>query len=159
MTAQIQDSLNIEGLPSMIGCDMVIEPHPRIIKLGYEAASASYPGAFSTNCHRDFLASWTIKDSKLYLIDVIGIYNLIGEKLLFAEWYSGTIRAGAGQFFCGPKFGYDFRCEREFEIEVVNGVVIKTKERKYDESGRQTNVETDVPPPYEGELPSWIKSR
>jgi len=143
----------------MIKCDMVIEPHPRIIRLDEAAASASCPGAFSTSCHRDFLASWAIKDGKLYLIDVIGIYNLIGEELLFAEWYNGTIRAGAGKFFRGSRFGYDFRCEREFEIGVKDGVVIEMQERKYDESGRQTNVETDALPPYEGELPSWIRSR
>jgi len=143
----------------MVGCDMVIELHPRIIRLDEMAVSASYPGTYSTNCHRDFLASWAIKEGRLYLIDVIGIYNLIGEELLFAEWYRGTIRAGAGKFFRGSGFGYDFRCEREFAIDVNDGVVINMKERMYEESGRQTNVEADALQPYEGEIPSWIRSR
>lgn len=73
-----------------------------------EAASASYPGAFSTNCHHDFLANWAIEGGILYLIDVICIYNLIGEELLFAEWYSGTIQAGAGKCFQSPRLDYDF---------------------------------------------------
>lgn len=158
MTVQIQDSLNLEGEPVSLACDMKISEHPRILKLNDEEAIESCAWVFSTSCHRDFMASWEIKDGKLYLVDVIGTYNLIGEELLFADWYSGTVRVQAGNFIRRPSFGYT-QCEREFEIEVKDGVVIKTKERKYDESGRQTNVEADAPPPYEGELPSWIRSR
>ncbi|MDO8312890.1 MAG: hypothetical protein Q7T25_13220 [Sideroxyarcus sp.] len=138
---------------------MEIAEHPRIRRLNEEEASASYPGAFSTACHRSFLASWAIKDGKLYLIDVIGIYNLIGDELLFADWYSGTLEVQAGKMIRHPRVGYDSRHEREFEIEVKNGVVIKTKGKIYDESGRLTNPSPDDPPPYQGELPSWVRKR
>lgn len=141
MTVQIQDSLNLDGEPVSLASDMEISEHPRIRKLNEEAASASYSGAFSTACHRNFLASWAIKDGKLYLVDVIGIYNLIGEELLFADWYSGTLEAQAGKLIRRPGIGCDSRYEREFEIEVKDGVVIRQWEVLADLS-----VPSDVPP-------------
>jgi len=56
MTVQIPDSLDIEGMPAMIRCDMFIELCPRIVRLDDEAASASYPGntpkVLESNCFR-----------------------------------------------------------------------------------------------------------
>lgn len=159
MTVQIQDSLNLNGEPARLACDMEISQHPRIRKLSCEEAGESCEWAFSTNCRRNFLASWAIKDGRLYLIDVIGIYNLIGEELLFAEWYSGTLRVQAGKMIRRPFIGYSSICEREFEIEVKDGVVTNTLERRYDEAGCATQPAADNPPPYTGEPPPWLRNR
>jgi hypothetical protein len=132
MTVQVQDSLNLDGELVWIAGDMVIVPHPRIRKLNDEEAIESCEWTFSTACHRGFLANWEIKDGKLYLIDVIGIFNLIGEELLFAEWYSGRLCVQAGAIIKRPSFGYDSGRERDIEIEVKDGMVIRRHEAKCD---------------------------
>jgi hypothetical protein len=157
MTVQITDSLDIEGMHAMVACDMFIEPHPRIVRLSDEAAEESCAGALSTACHREFWASWAIKVGKLYLVDVIGRFVLVGEELLFAEWYSGTICAGAGKMLRRPTIGYGL-CEREFEIEVQNGIVLQQREWRFDSSGNVIQATPDAPP-YVGELPSWIRKK
>lgn len=132
MTVQIYDSLNLEGTHTSIACDMGIAEHRRIRKLNVEEAGASYPGVFSTPCRRNFLASWAIKDGRLYLIDIIGIYSLIGEELLYADWYSGTLCIPAGEMIRRPHIGYSGIYERELYIEVMGGIVIRQSEKRHD---------------------------
>lgn len=145
MTVQIQDYLEFEGAETWIVCDMVIGAHPRIRKLTDEEAMASgWP--FSTACHRNFLASWVIKDGKLYLMGIVGVYQLEGEALLFADWYSGKLHAQAGERLKRPTFGYDSRCERDIEIEVKDGVVIRQCETRYDPLKPRFDDWEDVPP-------------
>lgn len=146
MTVQIQDSLNLEGEPAQLACDMEITQHPRIRNLSDEEASELCAWAFSTNCHRNFLASWAIKDGKLYLVDIVGVYELIGDEPLFAGWYSGTLRAQAGKMIRRPSIGYSSICEREFEIEVKGGVVIRQWEEQYDLSKLSVEPGPDAPP-------------
>lgn len=161
MTVQVQDSLSLDREAAWIAWDMVIVPHPSIWKLTGDEATESCGWTLNTACHRHFLASWEIKDDRLYLLDVIGGYRLVGEEPLFAEWYSGTLRAGAGEVLRSPRFGYDSLYEREFEIEIENGMVLKTQMRTHDGVGRKTktNADTDVLPPCYGEVPGWIRER
>lgn len=145
MTVQIQDYLEFAGEAAWIVCDMVIGDHPRIRKLNDKEAMAS--GWIVTSaCHRNFLASWVIKDGKLYLMGIAGVYQLEGEALLFADWYSGKLHAQAGKMLKRPTFGYDSRRERDIEIEVNAGVVIRQCETPYDPLKPTFDDGMDVPP-------------
>ncbi len=155
---QITDGLDIEGMHAMVACDMFIDPHSKIVRLSDDEAEESCPGALSTACHREFWASWAIKGGKLYLVDVIGRFVMVGEELLFAEWYSGTIQAGVGKMLRRPTIGYG-SCERLIEIEVKDGIVLHQREWRFDLSGNVIQAPPDAPPPYVGELPSWIRKK
>ncbi len=153
MTMQLADNLDIDGMHGAVCCDMFIESHPRIVRLSDEAAEESCPGALSTACHREFWANWSIKDGKLYLVDVIGRFVLVGEELLFAEWYSGLMHVGVGKRFGRPGIGYGL-FERMLDIEVKNGIVLQQREWRFDSTGNVIQEPTDAPPHYEGDLPA-----
>lgn len=145
MTVQIQDSLSLEGTPASLACDMEIAEHPRIRKLSDEEAFESCGWAFSTNCHRHFLASWAILDGRLHLIGVEGIYELIGDEPLFAGWYCGTLCVPTGKKVRRPAFGYSSTHERELYIEVKDGLVIRQWEERNDFSKLIADPGADVP--------------
>jgi len=149
MTVQIQDSLSLEGTPASLACDMEIAEHPRIRRLSDEEAAESSGWVFSTNCHRNFLASWAILDGKLHLIRVEGIYELIGDGSLFADWYSGTLLVPTGKIVRRPAIGYSSTHERELCIEVKNGVVIRQWEERNDFSRRIADP---------GDVPSFLRN-
>jgi len=59
--------------------------HPRIW--------ASHDGRLSTACWRGYIATWEIKDGRLYLVELSDrhTYRLEGDEPLFAEWFSGAL--------------------------------------------------------------------
>ncbi len=103
----------------------LVPVHERIVEAEY---TEDNPDISSTACWRRYIASWEIKDNKLYLLNIKGRYKLLGEDPLFADWVNGTI-----YFFYGQKeyvFPIDISVviyEKELQLILENGVLIEIK--------------------------------
>lgn len=69
--------------------------HERIIKLDNEEARLNIDNnamVFSTACWRRFISHFKIdEDNKIYLLKIEGIFKLLGDEPLFANWANGNI--------------------------------------------------------------------
>lgn len=129
MTAQVHERLILDGKELSLACEPTIPEHPRIINISGEEASASNPLVFSTACWRNYIGSWEIKDGRLYLTSIVGIYKLIGDSPISAEWYTGTLRVPTGSMREYVHMGYGSTYERELYIDVRNGDVVGQHEQ------------------------------
>lgn len=97
------------------------------------------------NCKRGYVASWEIKNDRLFLNEIDGNFekrslffgnrparftlrNLFpkhSHKLVKAIWFSGKLRAPQGQMTQYEQKGYDSRFEKEVIITIENGDILK----------------------------------
>lgn len=93
MTAQISDRLIFEGIEMpLMSIVRLPEAHPRINQKSIEQAMDEFFWAGSSACWRNYMATWKVRDSSLYLIDLQGIYRLTPGPVVLATWYSGILR-------------------------------------------------------------------
>lgn len=137
MTEQIRDQLNLGG-ETLSLCDYPPFPdqHPRIkIIFPWEPAfRESY--ANSTACIRGYYAMWEIKDDRLWLRELVGSRNLVGEETLFADWLTRIIRARV-LTYPYVENGHAYLYAEELTIQIRRGIVVDTKlEAKLEDRGR-----------------------
>lgn len=96
----------------------------------------------STALWRGYMATWEIKNERLYLVCLDGeIYEQGPASIatifpdypdrVFAHWYSGTLSAPQGELLKSDgMFGFDDIYERDFHFEVERGVVVEIRVRK-----------------------------
>lgn len=127
MTAQVHENLILNGEEtSMAFCPPLPEGDSRIIELkGDEIERDSI--IFSTACWRGYIGTWEIKDGKFYLVGITGRYKLIGDKPVFADWFTGVLRVPQGEMLQYVHMGYGSVFELEVHIKIENGVVTKSK--------------------------------
>lgn len=123
MTTQIDDSVVIDG-GDAVSCSgpVILESHPRIYKL---SENEDNPLSGFSACWRAFIVEWEIKNNKLYLSKLIGKYQVLGEGAIFADWFTGTLRATKGEILVyGPNNTWNIY---EFNIKIIieQGVIIE----------------------------------
>jgi len=106
----------------------------------------------STALSRNYIGSWEIVDDRLYLIGIAGEANekeISLEALfpgrsgrVFADWFTGTIRAPHGRLLKYVHGGYASLYERDLLLEVDKGVV---RERRVRENGTAPLTEERKP--------------
>ena len=80
----------------------------------------------STACYRGYVATWEIKDEKLYLTDLSSSnYEFIQSPPFLADWFNGQIKFGTGNKKLSSSWVsvYDYKFEIHLTIE--NGLVIE----------------------------------
>tara|TARA_B100000767_G_C19666471_1_gene493325 strand:- start:135 stop:524 length:390 start_codon:yes stop_codon:yes gene_type:complete len=80
----------------------------------------------STACYRGYVATWEIKDDKLYLTDLSSSnYEFIHSPPFLADWFNGQIKFGTGNKKLSSSWVsvYDYKFEIHLTIE--NGLVIE----------------------------------
>ena len=133
-TAQTPEILVYEGkTENMFSEPRIPVDNPRVRAIPQEeferkAKDGTFPGIVSsTACWRQYIGSWEIKDDRLFLTNVIGMFELSGEEPLFADWYSGVLRVPRGEILKNVHMGYDTVYEEFLHIRVENGLVAGTK--------------------------------
>jgi len=129
MTDQISDKLIYEGKEVPVETSLPLvswfspeipESDPRIVesKEGYLHSSA---------CIRGYVATWEIKDNKLFLVKLSGKYRLIHDESIFADWVSDKFIVPKGKLIKGLiKESDSFtNFEEELHIIIEKGVVTK----------------------------------
>ena len=116
MTAQIHETLILDGKKkSMAFCPPLPEDHPRIIRKEVQS--------WSTDNWRGYRGSWEIKDGRFYLTSLTGNHKLTGDKPLFADWFTGTLRIPGGELLEYVHMGFGSVFEQELHIHIRAGEV------------------------------------
>jgi hypothetical protein len=104
----------------------------------------------STACRRGYIATWELRDGKLYLIDIKGRLGLTGDSPIFANWVTDTLIIPRGDLLEHFHAGFGGTWEKEQRIKVVEGLVesemlvdmrsaLKAHNRNKTEDGRWYN--------------------
>ena len=128
MTAQIHENLIYEGEETtMMSCPPLPVDHPLVVQTDPPGTFAK-PGVpsvvFSTACWRGYLGTWEVRGGRLYLVSVIGRYEMLGDEPLFAEWVSGVLIIPRGELLKYVHMGFESVYERELRLTVEAGVVV-----------------------------------
>lgn len=150
MTAQIHERLILDGDLLSLTCTPPIPKHPRIIHLDEKEVNTKecYSLAFTTACWRQYIGTWEIKEERLYLRDIEGIYQLTGDEPLLAEEYSGTLQVPMGSMLKYVHMGFHSVYERTRFIEIEKGQVVAQWEESH--SSEKGNILEKHPSQKEG---------
>jgi len=129
MTAQKRDSILYKGRQYSLATEP-LRPY-------LEAMNISYPGT-STGNYRGYIASWEVRDEKLYLIELMipGFKPEMdreedlfpGEERTFAEWYTGKLRIPHGELLEYVHHVYASLYEKELFLRFLHGKLIGESE-------------------------------
>ena len=89
-----------------------------------------------TSRRRGYVATWEIKDGKVYILSIDGIFKnqepITIQKIfpgktppVFVRWFSGELRVGSGKVVRPGHMGYDEIYQREEKIVIKDGRVIE----------------------------------
>lgn len=142
MTGQVHEKLILDGnevsmafcpeLPTASG--LVIETPA--ITLRQQLDSKAWPSIIhSTACWRRYIGKWEIRDGKLYLIDVIGRFQMATATPAFADWVTAVLRVPQGEVIQYIHMGFASVSEAELHIKVEKGLVIE--QRRIDNSTKK----------------------
>ena len=80
----------------------------------------------STACYRGYVATWEIKEDKLYLTDLSSSnYEFIQSPPFLADWFNGQIKFGTGNKKLSSSWVSVYDYEFEIHLTIVNGLVIE----------------------------------
>lgn len=129
MTDQVKEKLMYEGVEfSMEQCPSFPENDPRIKQLNHHEINDPEGFIFSTACWRRYISTWEIKDNKFYLVDIIGIYKLIDDLPILADWFSGVIKVPGGDLLSlNVQMGFKLEYEKELHLKIDRGKVVESK--------------------------------
>jgi len=131
MTAQVHEMLILDGERCSMNCTPAIPPnHPRIRRLAHDEVDADDPRndmVFSTACWREDIGTWEVRDERLYLNDIAGIYQIAGQGPVFADWVSETLSVPRGKMLQYVHMGFGTMYEGLLLIEVKEGVVVSRR--------------------------------
>ena len=132
MTAQASDSFTYNNKRS----GMDTEPLRDYLK------ELDLPHRFvarTTFCWRGYFAEWAVDNNKLFLVGFKGWildnlevdmdYIFPGEDVVFAHWYTGTIRTRLGEMVAYIHGGYDSTYEGYVALKFENGILISATEK------------------------------
>jgi hypothetical protein len=136
MTAQIPERLILDGLESsMAFCPPLPVGHPRLVQAepGAQPAPGDSAVLHSTACWRQYQGTWEIKDGRLFLVSLRGLYHLDGPEPLPADWFTGVLRIPRGEMLHYVHMGFGSVFEQELHIKIEQGRV--TNSRTVDNRG------------------------
>ena len=116
MTRQALDHIVYEGIKfSLLEAPQLPTDDPRLLPFPEEV--------FSTACWRGYVAEWAVRNRRLYLAGITGVFRLADGVPIAADWYSGVLAMAPD----GPDL-----YSRVFLAKVVDGVVVQSwSERDY----------------------------
>jgi hypothetical protein len=128
VTAQVPEQLILDGVRTwMAFCPPLPQGHPRIVEPADDdrnGGSDDVAVTRSTACWRRYVGTWEIRQGRLYLIRLVGQYELAGVGPLFADWFTGVLRIPRGEVLLYVHMGFGSLHEEELHIRIEAGVVV-----------------------------------
>jgi hypothetical protein len=126
MTAQVDEILIFdENRTSITFHPPLPNSHPGIMKVDEKDIKGDISVIGSTACWRGYIGTWEIKNEKLYLINILGYYQMIDNHPIFADWVSGLIRVPQGKLMYCDRSGHKVY-EQEVHLRIEQGKVIES---------------------------------
>jgi hypothetical protein len=130
MTAQVCEKLIFNGeiIPMTFYLPLPEQNH-RVMKLNDQDINIGNdnPLTFSTSCWRLYIGTWEIKDGQLYLVDIFGVYKMLGKAPIPAHWFSGVIRIPQGKFLDHIHMDFGSVHQQEIHVKIKKGKVIQSR--------------------------------
>lgn len=144
MTAQMPDMIVIEG----VGHALFSEP----LEAYYQPERRPHFVPLNTANWRGYVASWEVRDGRLYLtkvagricavamtwncpqdqqreVELVDLFPVKAAEPVFAEWFSGTLRVPVGERLQYRHMGYESIYEFDLILSVEKGKVVSTSTR------------------------------
>jgi hypothetical protein len=127
MTQQFDEGIIIDGGQTTIS-DRPLDSY-------FEGKPWPFDPLASTALRRGYKGNWTLRDEKLYLVELEGylpdggrmmLWDLFpdaGDEGVFAHWFTGTLKVPQGQFYRYSKPYRHIKPQTEIIVEVVSGCV------------------------------------
>ena len=126
MTLQTPDKLIYEGQT------YYLSDYPSIPLIDEQIVERTDPNGLihSTDCWREYIAVWEIRDNQIFLKDVKGCYEKLCEEDILAHWISSSLTAKTGDRIpttLSPMIWGLSAIEKTIEVEkgVINSVATK----------------------------------
>ncbi len=125
MTAQVHEILKMNGKEYSLACTPEIPEDSDFIEIVSDDEKEQFVRGiiFSTACWRRYIGTWEIKDDRLFLVDIIGIFKKTQKELIFADWYSGTLKILKGELLKYIHMEFYSIYEEEIHIVIEKGFV------------------------------------
>ena len=126
MTAQAHEIIIIDGEEtSMAYCPEIPIGHPRVEPCSIPKDAPNIIG--STANWRQYIGTWKIEENKFYLAKIVGVFRVIGDEPIFAEWFTGVLRIPRGEMLEYVHMGFGSVYEEELHIKIEKGIVTKSR--------------------------------
>ena len=126
MTAQVDEILIFDGNKTSITFHPPLpDSHPGIIKVNNQDIRNNNSVISSTACWRGYIGTWEIQNDRLYLIDIVGCYQMTDNNPIFADWVSGLMRVPQGKLVYCDRSGAKVY-EQEIHLRIEQGKVIES---------------------------------
>lgn len=128
MTAQVCEKIIFNGeIIPMSFCIPLPEQNP-VKKLNEKDINIGndHPLVFSTAYWRLPIGTWEIKNGQLYLVDIFGLYKMLGKAPIRANWFSGVIKIPQGKLHHHVRMGCASLYEKEIYVKIKKGKVIQS---------------------------------
>lgn len=135
MTEQVPDVVRVAGQELRVQ-DFLSFPLgevPGVVRVG--------PPAHDSSCWRGYVATWELRDGRLWLVALQGQLALAGERPLLASWVGGLYRLPLGRVRSRPRPGPrarergrarvpagEARPRQLLELELEEGVVLRQRQ-------------------------------
>lgn len=127
MTAQLHDILIMHGIEMFLTTFPVIpRDHPRIIACNKSAIDGREV-IFSTACRRRVQGTWEIRDGLLYLVNLVGKFEISGDEPIHADWFSGTLSIPQSWSGDDDVCEFGMTVDKEWNIQICKGEVVETE--------------------------------
>jgi len=95
----------------------------------------------STACYRGYVATWEIKDDKLYLIKLSSSnYELTQKTPVHADWVNDQLIFGNGNYKLSSEYVHLYEFEYEVQITIENGLFVDINKVKNDSFNANPNT-------------------
>ena len=134
MSAQMHDKILYDGTEYLLAATPLegyFDSHPE--------RRPKFHG-FNTACMRGYVAKWTVRDGRLYLVDVemliptdatyASIFPDAAADGVFADWVSGDFKCPHGAMLRSVHAGFDSVWERELHMSFQNGLLTSVEDRR-----------------------------
>ena len=126
MTAQVDEILIFDGNKTSISFHPPLpRSHPGIMKVDNRGSKIAGAVIGSTACWRGYIGTWEIQNDRLYLVNIVGCYQMVDDAPIFADWVSGLICVPQGKLVYCDRSGVKVY-EQEIHLQIEQGTVIES---------------------------------
>jgi hypothetical protein len=136
VTAQIGDKILISGVKKTILGELPVD----------DSVALDVPGeGMGSACWRGHVATWEVRDAKVFLTGLTGNLRLKSPEPVQAVWLNGVIRIADGDLVSYIHSGYMSGYAAVIELDIVGGAIRRQRRLTAADDGVRSGISDDTP--------------